>query len=173
MSLGLSTTEEKSGLAGGGRNSARGGRETAGEESSEGTDIMMDAERCGAGGRGVKRSLEPVWVSRQPQLRGEGNAPGRRGIAGAGGQLLSAARREDRRHSRTEPGMARCLRGFTSRSGSGSGKRNARDDLIQQKERGVAGKGLPKATGNHTPPGELPNHAFTIAPDTGMRPGQY
>lgn len=94
------------------------------------------------------------------RARGEGNAPGRRGIARAGRQLLSAAGWEDRRQSHTEPGMARCLRGSTSKSGSGSGKRNARDDLIQQKERGDGEKGLPKATGNQTPPRAAPKPHF-------------
>ena len=42
-----------------------GAKRSKGEETSEGTDIMMDAERCGARGRGVKRSLEPVWASQQ------------------------------------------------------------------------------------------------------------
>lgn len=110
-------------------------------------------------GRGQRGEEEPGarGGERQPELRGEGSAPGRRRTARAHGQLLSAAGREDRRHPHTEPGTARCLRGFTSKSGSGSGKRNARDDLIQQKERGAAGKGLPKATGNQTPPRQLPN----------------
>ena len=118
-----------------------GAKRSKGEETSEGTDIMMDAERCGARGRWVMRSLEPVWVSQQQELRGESNAPRRRGIARAGGQLLSAAGREDRRQSHTKPGTVRCLSGSTLKSGSGSGKRNARDDLIQQKERGSGEKG--------------------------------
>lgn len=137
-----------------------GAKRSKREEMSEGTDIMMDAERRGARGSGVMRSLEPVWVSQQQELHGEGNAPGHRGTARAGGQLLSAAGREDRRQSHTKPGMARYLSGSTSKSGSGSGKRNARDDLIQQKECGSGEKGLPKATGNQIPPWAAPKPHF-------------
>lgn len=166
------------------RKSARGGRETAGLilrplSKKERSIRELRRHRYYDGrrdvwGRGQRGEEEPGagGGERQPELRGEGSAPGRRGIARARGQLLSAAGREARRHSHTEPGAARCLRGFTSKSGSGSGKRNARDDLIQQKERGVAGKGLPKATGNQTPPRAAPKPCFTIAPDAAMRPRQ-
>lgn len=70
---------------------------------------MMDAERCGARGRGVKRNLEPVWASQQRDLCGEGNAPGRRGIAErAGSSSLQLAGRTGDSHIQSQGRRGAC-----------------------------------------------------------------